>query len=228
MPDEFRAEGIAKIRAKVEDDLLKQDISYWCAGGNAWQLTVIDEFYSQLYDSWQVETDEDEIDWGLSWVLGKLGDFYTSLGYSDKVRIALEKGLQMGLLRVQAMPENVDAQQNLSVSYEKLGNLEKAAGNTATAREFYEKLLEIAKRLAAAMPENVNAQLDLSAYYNRLGDLEMQDKNYSLAKAWFEKSLRICEELVRKCPNIPQYTQDLQYPQYRLAQIERLMAESES
>ena len=200
IPEDVQKEIIAKIRDKC-NELLENDQTFWCTHENSWNITPVFEFCLALAEQWTVEVSEEEIDWNLSWALGASGDMLNSLGKMNEARKVFQQCFEIRKERAKAFPDDVDAQRDLSVSYNDLGDLERVAGNTAAAREWYEKALEIRKRLADLMPDNVDAQRGLSVSYNRLGNLERVAGNAAAAREWFKKDMEICKRLADLMPD---------------------------
>ena len=149
-------QGISYLIREKCEALLDKDETFWYTPENSWNITPVSEFYMTLSEQWTVETSEQNIDMNLTWALGTSGGILNSLGKMNEARVVFQLCYKMCEERVKAFPESVDAQRNLSVSYERLGDLEQSAGNAVAAREWYEKALEIRKRLAEQMPDNVD------------------------------------------------------------------------
>ena len=136
-----------------------------------------------------------DIPW-LSTIYTNIGDWAKVMGLVDTAREWYEKYLKISQKLADQMPENVDAQQDLSASYVRLGDLERDAGNAAAAREWYNKATEIFKRLFNLMPDNVVVQSNLSVSYYKLGELEQSFGNATTARDWYEKAMKIIKRLV--------------------------------
>jgi tetratricopeptide (TPR) repeat protein len=78
------------------------------------------------------------------------------------------KGLAIRERLAALNPADVQAQRDLSVSYNKMGDLAVAAGERAAAQEWYGKALAIAERLAALVPESLQFADDLAIYCIKL------------------------------------------------------------
>ncbi len=93
------------------------------------------------------------------------------LGQTQDALDFYQKSMAIRTRLADADPKNVQAQRNLSVSYERLGNVTQRLDQTTQARDYYRKAVEICLRLAEADPKNAQAQRDLGVSYTCLGDL---------------------------------------------------------
>jgi hypothetical protein len=117
------------------------------------------------------------------------------------------------------LPSDVQAQRDLSISFERLGDLEGAEGNAAAARDFYRRALQLRQRLAELLPSDVQAQRDLSISFNKLGDLERAEGNAAAARDFYRRDLEIAERLAELLPTIVEAQRDLVVSQYKLWQF---------
>ncbi len=219
IPEEAQKEIVAKIREKCET-LLDKDKTFWFTSVNSWNITPVSEFCLVLAEQWTVETSEEDIDWNLTWALDTSGKILNTLGKINETRAVFQLFLKVCDARAKTFPSNLDAQRDLSVSYNILGDLENAAGNAAAARDWYDKGLEICQRLADLAPDNFDVQRNLSALYGRYGDLEKAAGNAAAALEWYEKALEIHKRLAEKMPDNVDAQRDLSFSYERLGNWE--------
>ncbi len=118
------------------------------------------------------------------------------------------------------LPDDVQAQRDLSVSCNKMGALERSAGRTDEARRFFTRGLEISERLAKALPDDVQAQRDLSVSRERLGDLELSAGRTDEARRFFTRALHIAERLAKALPDDIHAQRDLSVSCERMGDLE--------
>jgi serine/threonine protein kinase/class 3 adenylate cyclase/Flp pilus assembly protein TadD len=116
-------------------------------------------------------------------------------------------------------PTDVQAQRDLSVSYERLGDVSLQAGQVAEALGHYQKLLEISQKLAVADPTDAQAQRDLSVAYERLGDVSLQAGHVAKAVQHHQKLLAISQKLAAADPTDAQAQRDLSVSYIRLGDV---------
>ena len=99
----------------------------------------------------------------------EVGDLSNAGGASLETREYYEQALETAKERLSRSPDDSQALNDLSASYNGLGLLAEAEGSYQEAREYFEQALEIAKNLASRFPDDSQALSNLSASYSGLG-----------------------------------------------------------
>ena len=219
IPEDVQKAIVFKIWGKC-NKLLNYDKTFWCTPKNSWNITPVSEFYMKLAKQLDIEVSDESINHKLTWMLIHSGDILNSLGRMIEARTVFQHCFKMCKKRVKTYPESVDAQLDMSASYDRLGDLEQDAGNFNGARGWFENALNIRLRLSKQMPDNVNVQKGLSVSYDRLGDLEQVAGNFKAARDWFEKALKIRQWLANQMPTNDDAQLDLSVSYDRLGYIE--------
>jgi tetratricopeptide (TPR) repeat protein len=137
-------------------------------------------------------------------------------GELPQARKAYEDGLLISKTLAEKAPSNVQAQRDLSISYERLGDLLVSETELPQARKAYKDGLRIRKTLAEKDPSNAQAQRDLSISFNKMGDLLVREGELPQARIAFEDGLRIRKTLAEKEPTNAQAQSDLAWSHWQL------------
>ncbi|MBF9129713.1 CHAT domain-containing protein [Plantactinospora sp. S1510] len=121
--------------------------------------------------------------------------------------------------RVEADPDNAEAQRSLFVSHNNLGNLAMTLGDTTTASNHYRNSLTIAQYLAETNPSNAQAQRDLSISHNKLGNLAMTLGDTTTASNHYLADLTIAQHLAETDPGNAQAQRDLSVTHGKLGDL---------
>ncbi len=143
------------------------------------------------------------------------------IGRSPEARRLYGRALEMSERLARALPDDVTAQRDLSVSYNRLADLSLAEGDPVEARRLYGRGLEIRERLARALPDDVTAQRDLSISYERLADLSRAEGDPVKARRLYGLDLEIAERLAAKLPDDVTAQRDLWVSYNKLADLSR-------
>ncbi|MEW9532825.1 CHAT domain-containing protein [Microbispora sp. NPDC049125] len=111
--------------------------------------------------------------------------------------------------RLQADPDNAQAQRDLSISLNNVGNVAVAAGDLPAARQAYQTSHDIAARLAQADPGNAQAQRDLSVSLDNVGDVAVTAGDLPAARQAYQQGLDIAARLAQADPDNAQAQRDL-------------------
>jgi tetratricopeptide (TPR) repeat protein len=160
----------------------------------------------------------------LNWWL--LGDMHLQAGNIARAEQAYRTMLQLAQTATHADPKDLDAQRDLSVSYNKIGdiqqaqrdlsisynkigNIQQAQGDLTGALASYRAGLAIRQPLAQKDKGNSQAQRDLSVSYERIGDIQQAQGNLSGALDYFYQGLAIMERLTKLDESHVQWQQDV-------------------
>jgi tetratricopeptide (TPR) repeat protein len=97
-------------------------------------------------------------------------------------------------------PDDVNAQLDLSTSYEVIGNIQALQGNLQDALTSHRASLAIRERMANANPTNADAQRDLWVSYASLGDVQRNQRNLKDALQSFRDGLALAERMAKVDP----------------------------
>ena len=117
----------------------------------------------------------------------------------------------------EAMPTNLDAARDVSVSLNNVARLRQRT-DPAAALALYEESLTIARGLAEAMPTNLDAARDVSVSLNNVARLR-QRTDPAAALALYEESLTISRGLAEAMPTNLDAQSDLVVSLFRLASL---------
>lgn len=92
-------------------------------------------------------------------------------------------------------PDDLDALDELSISFNKLGEMQWMQGNLSAALENYKKSFEICKKFVADNPWAHYLKYDLAASLQRIGDIQLAQGHLTLALDSYQKSLVISQEV---------------------------------
>ncbi|MFO0881704.1 MAG: tetratricopeptide repeat protein [Gemmataceae bacterium] len=155
----------------------------------------------------------------LVWAHFRMGDTEKILGNIEAARQQYQAGHDLARRLVEANPDSLRAQRDLSVSYSKLGDVSLQLGQTKEALRFYQQGLEIGQRLARDDPRNAEAQRDLGVIYDRLGDVSRQLGQTKEALGFYLQDLEISQRLARDDPRNVQAQRDLGISYDRLGDV---------
>ncbi|MDX1969194.1 MAG: tetratricopeptide repeat protein, partial [Planctomycetaceae bacterium] len=130
----------------------------------------------------------------------KTAEVYLSLGQVARSLELLRSANDTLVHLSRAAPQDVQAQRDLSISYNKLGDVTRQSGDTQAALAFFQQDLAIAQKLAAADPTDAQAQRDLAVSYERFGQIHIQLGDLAKARDYFEKELVIAEARMQADP----------------------------
>ncbi len=114
-------------------------------------------------------------------------------------------------------PDNVELQQDLSVSYNLIGDMSAAREDHDGALKAYSQGLEIAKKLAARDPNNIECQHNVCVSYDRVGDISAACGDSDAAIAAYSDGIRIRKMLSRREPSNVIWQTDLAINAWKLA-----------
>ena len=117
----------------------------------------------------------------------------------------------------EAMPGNLDAARDVSVSLNNVARLRQRT-DPAAALTLYEESLTIARALAEAMPGNLDAARDVSVSLDNVADLR-QRTDPAAALTLYEESLTLRRALAETMPGNLQAQSDLVVSLFRLAAL---------
>jgi len=126
--------------------------------------------------------------------------------------------------RVDANPDDMQAQRDLRVSQSRLGEVLVRQDKRAEARLIFEALLPQVEQVASANPRNVVALSDLSVVLHAMGDVLQQDGDARGSLSFFNADLSIARRLAADAPTAMR----LQDVALSLARIGELLASAES
>ncbi len=157
----------------------------------------------------QQQLDPKTDQWWLAAAYLDEADVLTALGNNAQ---ALEQYLQAHHLLqklLDADPENVNRQHDLSVSYERVGDMHKAAGHRESALKAYKESLAIRESLVALDPKHTQWQRNLSVSYIKMGDMHKAAGDGAAALKAYEDGLAIAKRLVALDPKQTEWQRDL-------------------
>jgi tetratricopeptide (TPR) repeat protein len=155
----------------------------------------------------------------LSASLERLGDM-ESVFHPEQGLASYQQALEIRQELAAADPRDVQAQRDLSVSYNKLGDVQLQLGDTAQALASYQQGLEISQELAAADPRDAQAQRDLSVSHNKLGDAYLQLGDTARALTSYQQGLEIRQKLAATDPGNADAQRDLSECYNKLGRVE--------
>ena len=164
---------------------------------------------------------------GFALVADEEAQAHATLGASTSALRRYEQLLALHERLVQAEPERVDLQRDLSNAYSSLSDLLRDLGQGKQAYEFLTKSLAIAQSLVQAEPESAELQSDLATLYNQMGDLFRVMGQGEQALAYFSKSLAIRERLEQARPQHADLRRDLSILYDYLGDLFRDMGQGE-
>jgi len=128
----------------------------------------------------------------LNWWL--LGNMHLHAGNVARAEQAYRTMLRLTQTATHSHPKDLDAQRNLSVSYNKIGEIQQAQGDVSGALASYRAYHAIAQTLAQKDKGNVQGQTDLVASYWKLANVSQGNES----KGFLRQGLAILEQLARK------------------------------
>ncbi len=190
---ETRKQINSKIREKC-NSLLENDVTFWCASKNSWNITPIAEFCLAVAEHWKVEASEENIDWGITEMLEKSGQTLKYLGKIDNALPVFKKFMKMAKERVSVFSSD-EALRDLGLALSDLGEINFMVGNMDSAKDLHTQAYAIRKSIAQKQPNHVGIQCDLADSYKFLGDIYRDSGDYEKAKELYSEMLNISEKL---------------------------------
>ncbi|MEW9532828.1 CHAT domain-containing protein, partial [Microbispora sp. NPDC049125] len=130
--------------------------------------------------------------------------YHTALmitGNLTEVRVWVERLLAVAQERLEADPDNAEAQRDLSIALDRVGDVAVMAGDLSAARQAYQEGLDIAARLAQDDPDNAQAQRDLSIALDNVGHVAVMAGDLSAARQAYQDSRNITARLAHADPD---------------------------
>jgi WD40 repeat protein len=122
-------------------------------------------------------------------------------------------------LLVQADPNDVNKQRELSISYERLGDIHLKDGNTEEALQSFRNGMEVRQKLSAANPSDLELQRDYSTSFERLGNLYFGVNRGEEAIKIFQDWLELNQKLSKANPSHPNLQRDLMVSHYKIGAV---------
>src|SRR5207302_254029 len=115
------------------------------------------------------------IDHQTVWAHFELGDLFLTLAGAgvDQAQKQYQRAHAIAAERADADPKAIQAQRDLSASFEKLGVVSLQLGQVQAAKGYYQDSMDISKKRADADPKDSEAQRGLSVSFNKLGDVSL-------------------------------------------------------
>jgi len=157
----------------------------------------------------------------LSRLYRRLGVLSQDAGRPEEALAIYTKQLECVKKWAASDPNNVAAEQELSVVLVKVGELDIRRGQFQLAEKSHTQGLQIAERLAARNPSNLESKRDLANAYVKVGDMWAQLGIMKNAYKHYAESVTIQEQLVVAKPADDGLQQELAESYERLASTKR-------
>jgi tetratricopeptide (TPR) repeat protein len=155
--------------------------------------------YARFADS--VMNNVEAIEYNLSWLCERMGNFYKTHGNIEKGITYAKKDISISEKLVEQYPDDKDYKNKLAISYSKLGELQQSLGNLDKALEYFEQYNQLKNELYQDYPNQVDFKNGLAISYQYLGNLQRLFGNLDKALVFFEKYNQLENELYRDYPN---------------------------
>ncbi len=128
------------------------------------------------------------------------GNIMSTIGRLDNAEAAFSAAYDAARIHAERNPENLDAQRDLSVSFDKIGDVQVAKGALDDALASFRDGLAIAERLAKADPANAGWQRDLSISYEKLAGVFVKQNKLPEALKAYQDEFAIQKRLADSSP----------------------------
>lgn len=150
----------------------------------------------------------------------RLGELLDETGFASRGRPYLEAALEMADRRVEAEPQETEAQANLAEVHEKLGDMERDISNDDVAIDHYRDALAIRQRLADAAPGERALRRDVFSSLWRIADMQQRRDDLAAAEATLERGRVIIAGIAAQDPEHARWQRDLSFAHSKRAALE--------
>jgi tetratricopeptide (TPR) repeat protein len=154
------------------------------------------------------------------WAKHGLGDILIERGDLPGALRSYRDGLSIAQASAGSDSANLDAQRDLSASFDRVGEVQVAQGDLPGALGSYGDGLSIAKKLAQADPANGNWQRDLTVFLDRIGDVQLAQGDLPGALTSYRDGFAIADKLTKSDPGHAGWQRDLSQSFQRIGDVQ--------